>query len=331
MRTLLPLVLLVAVMIGFPVPSLAQDEKLGTIDFPTSGPSDAHKAFVRGVLYLHSFEYPSAAAEFRKAQDLYPGFAMAYWGEAMSHTHPIWNEQNLQAARDVLNRLAPTREGRQSKAVTPSEKMYLDAVEILYADGKKASRDTSYSAAMKRIVDTFPEDNEAKAFYSLALLGLNQGVRDVKTYVRAGEIAETLFKSNPDHPGAAHYVIHSFDDAEHAPRGLDAARAYSKIAPGAAHAQHMTTHIFLAMGMWDEVVSQNEIASGHNHDAWTPHHYTSWLHYAYLQQGRYSDALRMLEGMLPCQSETLSPRQRRALMVMRVRHIIETEEWDAAP
>ena len=301
--------------------SSAQGARLGTIDFPTSGSAEAKPHFIRGVLFLHSFEYNAAATEFRRAQKADPGFAMAFWGEAMTHTHPVWNEQKVSEARTILNRLAASRDARKAKAPTHREQMYLDAIETLYGEGSKARRDTLYSASMKQLVDAHPEDLEAKVLYALSLIGLNQGVRDVATYLRAGEIAEAIFKVNPDHPGAAHYVIHSYDDPAHASLGLEAARAYSRIAPGAAHAQHMTTHIFLALGMWDDVVSQNEIASGHDHDSWTPGHYTQWLNYAYIQQGRYADALHMLERM----GRSSGP----AVASMRARYLVDTERWDA--
>lgn len=239
-----------------------QSNRLGTIYFPTSGSSTAQPHFVRGVLFLHSFEYDSAAAEFRKAQYEDPAFAMAYWGEAMTYTHPVWDEQDMNAARAALARLDSSAQARRAKAKIPREAAYFNAVEILYGNGTKPHRDTLYSTAMERLSAQYPSDVEARAFYALSLLGLNQGVRDVPTYLRAGAIAEDIFKKYPDHPGAAHYVIHSYDDPAHAALGLKAARAYSKIAPGAAHAQHMTTHIFMALGMWDEVASQNEIASG---------------------------------------------------------------------
>lgn len=309
------------------VDSRAQPSRLGTIDFPVSASAAARPYFIRGVLFLHSFEYDSAANEFRKAQKADPQFAMAYWGEALTQTHPVWNEQDLPAARSILNRLAATPELRRSEARTSRERAYLDAVEILYGEGSKPRRDTLYSAAMERVAAAYPKDMEASAFYSLSLLGLNQGVRDVATYLRAAGVAEKIFKANPDHPGAAHYIIHAYDDPDHAPLGLQAARAYSKIAPGAAHAEHMTTHIFLAMGMWDEVASQNEIASGHNHDLWTGNHYTLWLNYAYIQQGRYAEARRMIEHMMPPNSAKLSPRQAFALAAMRARYIVDTEQW----
>ncbi len=204
-------------------PSSGQSDRLGTIDFPTSGSPDAKPHFIRGVLYLHSFEYPSAAAEFRRAQVADPRFAMAYWGEAMTHTHPVWNEQDVTEARRILNRLGSTPAERRAKAPSQREQMYLDAIEILYGEGPKAKRDTLYSEAMKRIVETHTDDQEAKAFYALSLLGLNQAVRDVPTYLRAGAIVEPVFKDNPDHPGAAHYIIHSYDDPANAACGCRAA------------------------------------------------------------------------------------------------------------
>lgn len=305
----------------------AQESRLGTIDFPTSGAALAQPRFVRGVLFLHSFEYDSAAHEFREAQRLDPGFAMAYWGEAMTHTHPVWNEQDAATARKALARLAPTRDARKTKAPTPREQAYLDAVEILYGDGSKPRRDTLYSAAMERVAKAYPADMEAQAFYALSLLGLNQAIRDVPAYMHAAAIAEEVFRRNSDHPGAAHYIIHAYDDPAHAPRGLHAARAYSKIAPGAAHAQHMTTHIFLAMGMWDDVVTQNEIASGHNHEEWIADHYTLWLNYAYLQQGRYADALKMID-MIRRHMGAEDQRGMWGLAEMRARYVVDIEKWD---
>jgi tetratricopeptide (TPR) repeat protein len=305
----------------------AQTPRLGTIDFPTSGAPAAQAPFIRGVLLLHSFEYGDAALAFREAQRIDPGFALAYWGEALTYTHPIWNQQDRNAARAALQRLGPTRAARRAKAPTPREQAYLDAVEILYGEGPKAARDTAYCTAMRRLVAGFPRDREAQVFYAASLLGLNQGVRDVPTYLRAAAILEPVFRENPNHPGAAHLLIHSYDDPFHAARGLPAARAYSKIAPDAAHAQHMTTHIFLALGMWDEVVSQNEIAAGHDHASWNPNHYTEWLGYGYLEQGRYGEARRHLELMH--QNMEQGRRGGAVLAEMRAAYVVNTEQWDS--
>ncbi|HEX7024670.1 MAG TPA: hypothetical protein VF187_07620 [Gemmatimonadales bacterium] len=299
--------------------------RLGTISFPTSGSQAAQAAFIEGVLYLHSFEYTSAEEAFRRAEQLDPGFAMAYWGEAMTYTHPVWNEQDASSARGALERLGATPAARRARAPTPRERGYLDAVEALYGDGSKPRRDTLYAQAMERVVRENPDDHEAKAFYALALLGLNQGVRDTTTYLRAAAFADTVFRANPDHPGGAHYLIHAYDDPLHASRGLEAARAYSRIAPDAAHAQHMTTHIFLALGMWDDVVSQNRIALGLRQEV--PGHYSSWLVYGLIQQGRYG----MAQDLMGILSRNLGGgglhAQHDAMVDMRAHFLLQSEDW----
>ena len=319
------LAVLTALSVSAAVPARAQ-ARLGDIRFPTSGSAAAQPKFIEGVLYLHSFEYAAAAAAFRDAQQTDPSFAMAYWGEAMTYNHPIWNQRDRAGAMATLSRLAPTREARRAKAQTERERLYLDAVEILYEEGAKPPRDTAYAFAMETLVRAHPEDAEARAFHALALLGLSQGVRVTSTYMRAAAIAEEVFRDNPNHPGAAHYMIHSYDDPTHAPLGLRAARAYSKIAPDAAHAQHMTTHIFVAMGMWGDVVSQNRIAS--DLTDWGPGHYPSWHHYGLLQQGRLRAATEQLTQAkdLPANRP---PAQRLAYLAsMRAHHVINAERWD---
>jgi tetratricopeptide (TPR) repeat protein len=306
----------------------AQVPHLGTIDFPNSGAAAAQPAFIRGVLLLHSFEYGPAAAAFREAERIDPGFAMAYWGEALTYTHPVWNQQDVNAGRAALQRLGPTAAARRARAPTARERAYLDAVETLYGSGTKAARDTAYSLAMGRLAARFPTDLDAKVLYAASLLGLNQGERDTVTYLRAAAILEQVFRKAPSHPGAAHLLIHCYDDPGHARLGLAAARAYAGIAPDAPHAHHMTTHIFLALGMWDEVVSQNEIAAGADRASWTPTHYTYWLGYGYLQQGRYGEALRHLE--LVHRNMAMGHGNVPALLVeMCGDYIVTTERWDS--
>ncbi len=268
-------------------------EGLGTTYFATSGAEEARAPFHRGVLLLHSFEYADARAAFDSARALDPDFAMAYWGEAMTHNHPLWRQQDREAARAALRELAPTPEERLAKAGTERERAYLQAVETLFGDGPKARRDTLYARAMGRLVERFPRDPEAKALHALSLLGLSGGDRHVPTYMDAGARALGLFHEHPGHPGAVHYAIHSFDDPAHAPLGLGAARAYAEIAPGADHAQHMTSHIFLALGHWSRVVEANEAAArtvarerGYRGELHPCGHYAEWLAYGYLQQGR---------------------------------------------
>jgi tetratricopeptide (TPR) repeat protein len=322
-----PIVAAAALLLAAGVAKTMPAQELGTITFPTSGAPAAQPEFIRGVLFLHSFEYASAAEAFRRAQALDPKFAMAYWGEALTYTHQVWNQQDVGKARAALQRLAPTRDARLAAAPTPRERAYLSAVETLYGDGPKARRDTLYANAMEQVSREWPKDDEAALLYATALLGLSQGVRDVPLYMRAGAIAQDVFRRNPRHPGAAHMIIHAFDDPVHAPLGLYAARQYSQIAPSAAHAQHMTTHIFLALGMWREVVSQNIVASGPDTSKWGPGHYTSWLLYGYLQQGRFEDARRLLASLSAHAARR--PAARGVVANLAARYVAETERWDS--
>ncbi len=312
-RRMSRLLILLGLMLGLDavaqagaIPASQTIAGLGTISFPTSTKSsEARTAFARGMLLLHLFEYEDAAKAFRQAQKIDPGFAMAYWGEAMTHNHGIWNQLNVKAGRAALAGLAPTPAARAAAAPTAREKGYLAAVEILYAPGgTKAQRDARYCDAMQRLAKEFPVDNNAQLFYALALLGRSEGVRDIPVYLRAGAIAERSFRVNPRNPGAAHYWIHSMDDPQHAAGALEAARALSKIAPDAGHAQHMTSHIFMALGMWDDVVEANEnamrVVNAHAKAKGQPQiecgHYPFWLEYGYFQQGRYNAGEKELQA-----------------------------------
>lgn len=275
------------------------DAAFGEVRFPTSAAPEAHAAFVRGVLYLHNFHYAQAAQAFQEAQRLDPGDVMSYWGEALTYTHPVWNEQDTARARAVLRRLGPTPEARAARARTERERMYLQTAEALYGEGSKAARDTAFSEALGRLHAAHPDDVEAASFYALSLLGLNQGDREAASYARAADIAERVFRENPRHPGGAHYLIHAVDDPEHAARGLDAAHAYSRIAPQAAHAQHMTSHIFIAVGNWDDVVRANlqAAAVGNPNAPARFGHGTHWLIYAYAQQARMAESRALADSM----------------------------------
>jgi tetratricopeptide (TPR) repeat protein len=328
----------IALFLFLPALLLAQNSDLGQIDFPTSGSALAQKYFIKGVLLLHSFEYEDAADEFRQAQKIEPNFAMAYWGEAMTHNHPLWMQVNVEKARAVLNRLAPTPEARLAKAPTGREKGYLGTIETLYGEGDKKARDLAYAEAMRRLTDQFPEDLEAAAFYSLSLLGTCHNGRDFATHMKAAAIAEKAFQKNPRHPGAVHYLIHSYDDPIHAPLGLPMAQTYAKIAPAAAHALHMPSHIFFALGMWDEAAASNE-------ESWAAsearrqrknlsipergYHSLLWREYAYLQQGRFREAKAMLDIMAEDARQSEAGRIRYHLAAMRAAYVIDTQAWDS--
>lgn len=268
--------------------------KLGTVDFPTSGSKEAQEHFLRGVAALHSFWYEEASEAFRKSTQVAPGFVMGYWGEAMAHNKPLWERQDAPAGKEALAKIKNTAN------VTDRERAFVKAVKLLYGDGDKASRDQAYSNAMQQIHRDYPDDLEAACFYALSLLGTARNSDNkLRLQVQAGAIGLEAFRRNPDHPCAAHYTIHAFDHPDLAVLGLPAARRYAQIAPASHHAQHMSAHIFVQLGMWSEAAASNEAGWQTSVD-WVKrkglptgkrdYHSLQWLHYAYLQQGRYQKA-----------------------------------------
>jgi tetratricopeptide (TPR) repeat protein len=312
----------------------AQELQLGSVAFPNSGAAEAQESFLQGLALLHSFEYPEAREAFREAQRIDPEFAMAYWGEAMAWNYPLWYRQFHDEALEALGRYGTSPAERQARAPTEREGLWLTAIDALYGDGDKQARDDRYERVMEEIHRRFPDDPEAAAFHALAILGTAHEGRDHDKYVRAGAIALETMRRHPDHPGAAHYIIHSFDDPTHASLGLDAAIAYSRIAPDADHAQHMTTHIFLALGMWDDVVRANERAdavadrsrAAQGNPASSCGHYNEWLLYGYLMQERADDALRLLQE---CGAQVAGgDGSVESYTEMRSRYLLDSEDWD---
>jgi tetratricopeptide (TPR) repeat protein len=316
----------------------AEGSELGVAAFPNSGAPEAQGAFLRGLLLLHSFEYSDAREAFREAQEIDPGFGMAFWGEAMTHNHPLWRQQDREAAVEALKRYAPDPAARRDRTPTERERRFLHTVEVLYGEGDKVARDVAYNEAMAELSARYPDDLEAKAFYALSILGTVQGVRDFSVYMRAGAVAEEVFAANALHPGAAHYLIHSYDDPVHAPLGLRAARVYAKIAPAASHAQHMISHIYVALGEWAESVDANvksfdvsverRAAKGLGIDAMN-YHSLHWLEYSYLQLGRFEEARAKLDMMTEYARESGSARALWYHAAMRAAYIVETGAADA--
>jgi tetratricopeptide (TPR) repeat protein len=322
---------------------------LGRISFPTVTASpEAQEAFIEGMLLLHLFEYPFAREQFIRAQRMDPGFAMAYWGEAMTHNHPLWDRQNLEAGRAALQKLGNSAEERLAKTPAAREQGFLAALELLYGIGSKAQRDEAYMRAMEQLALRYPEDHEVQLFYALSLFGVKAGVRDTATYMLCTAIAQDVFSENPQHPGAAHYLIHGVDDPVHAVLGLSAARALAVMAPDAGHSQHMTSHIFVAVGLWDDVVAANEAAvkvqNAMREERGLPArhwgHYNYWLLYGYLQQGRHARALELLreayaemiaEGKAPKDRMMLDPDRSivGSVVQMWARYLIETRGWSS--
>ena len=312
--------------------------ELGTINFPTSAKAAAQAPFLVGTKALYNFEFDIAAEAFQQSQKADPGFALAYWGEAMSYNHPLWAQQDLAAARRVLERLAPTAAARAAKAPAGKERDLMDTAEILFGAGDKLARDVAYAAAMGKLHAKYAADDEIACLYALALLGTGRaGVSNTRNAMQAAAISQEIFQRNPKHPGAAHYIIHSFDDPDHAILSLPAARAYAKIAPSAAHALHMPSHIFVQLGMWDDVVASNIVAYKAAVDlaeakklprGREDFHTLSWLQYAYLQQGKFDDAQRCVDQAKAVADKDPAPNVRDGYASMKARQITETEKWE---
>jgi len=333
-------VVLVVVMASLTFSVNAQESQLGKVEFQTSGSEKAQAHFLRGLAALHSFWYEEALDAFREATRIEPDFMMGFWGEAMTFNHPLWSEQDTAAARAVIARIKDT------PRLTSRERAYLNAVKLLYGEGDKRTRDAAYSTAMEKIYQEYPDDLDAAAFYSLSLLGIVKS--DEKSYrlqARAGAIALDVYQKNPNHPGAAHYIIHAFDDPDHAILALPAARRYASIAPEAHHARHMPSHIFLQLGMWPEAAASNESAWAASEE-WMKrknlstsvrdYHSLHWLLYVYLQQGRYSKAEGLLAIMKKVMTETRYENKLRPgyyennYANMAAAFIVETERWNLA-
>jgi hypothetical protein len=337
------LVVGVIVCLAPAAPTGSQAPQLGTIQFSTSGAAGAQAAFIEGVKDLHSFEFDEAAEAFRKAQQADPNFALAYWGEAMSYNHPLWAQVDVDAAKKALGRLAPTLDGRSAKAKLPKEKAYIEAVDqLFYAPGEKLARDQAYAQAMARMYQQSPDDHEVATFYALSLLGtVRPGDKGFRRQALAASIVEKVFRENPSHPGAAHFIIHSFDDPDHAPLALPAARAYAKIAPAAPHALHMPSHIFVQLGMWDDVATSNTVAYKAARDLIArmnlpegreDFHTLSWLQYANLMNGKFDEAKKNLElAKQAADRNTSSAGIRDNYLGMQARYILETGQWEKIP
>lgn len=296
--------LLAASALAFAVPLHAaapEPDGIGTdrMVFAHHGNAAAGAPFLRGLALLHSFEYDRAAAEFRAAQAADPDWVLPYWGEAMTHNHPLWAEQDADAARAILARLGDTSDARAAKLRGPDEARWLAAIETLYGEGEKEARDDAYAAAMETMLAADPADIDVRAFAALSVLGTAHEGRDTPTYMRAAAMLEEGFLTHPMHPGVLHYLIHSYDDPAHAPLGLRAARRYAGVAPDAGHAQHMVSHIFNGMGMWEEaeaaninaVATVNRQRAAEDRPPVACGHYNEWLVYALLQQGKDASGL----------------------------------------
>ena len=320
----------------------AQSAQLGSLTFPNSGAQEAQQDFIEGVLYLHSFEYRPASEAFQRAQKIDPSFALAYWGEAMTHHHGLWDRQRPELGKVALLKFGSNPQEREQKTQTERERGFMRAVETVFglteasAGKSKLERDVLYREQMRAMHERYPDDHEVAAFYGLSILGVGSANREYASYMRAAAVILPIWDDNKLHPGAAHYLIHSFDDPVHAILGLPMANAYIKIAPDAAHAQHMTSHIYTVLGYWDNVVEANlrgfviESAKTTNTEIMSKEerHYTYWLIYGRLQQGRWDDAENLLGKMRGRLDDNATGTERAYYGAIIARYMFDTEDWD---
>jgi tetratricopeptide (TPR) repeat protein len=306
--TLISMVL-IAVCATFVAPVVAQHEhpagdpgKLGKVNFPVSCDSAVQPQFSSAVAMLHSFWYEKASDTFAAVAEKDPACGMAYWGVAMTHYHPIWEAPG---PADLKAGVAAVEKAKSASAKTQRERDYMAAIETFYKDSDKLDHRTralAYEQAMEQLQASYPDDREAAVFHALALLATAPPTD--KTYVnqrKAGAILEPIFVQQAEHPGVAHYIIHAYDYPPLAGNALEAARRYAKIAPDSPHALHMPSHIFTRLGLWEESIDSNlaSAASAEKNNApGNELHAKDYLIYAYLQEGRNSEAKNALKAVL---------------------------------
>jgi tetratricopeptide (TPR) repeat protein len=320
-------------------------EQLGTVHFPVSCTPDAQKTFEKGVALLHSFWYEEAEKAFLDVEKQDPKCAMAYWGEAMSLWHQLWNRPD---AATIKRASAELKKADKVKAgTTDRERDYIQALKAFYSNSNKAdheARARAYSAAMEKVYKKYPDDHEAAAFYALSLLA-SEPDNDTTFANRkqAGAILDKLFAEEPNHPGIAHYLIHTYDKPQLAQLGLPAARRYAQIAPAAPHALHMPSHIFARLGLWQDDINSNLASIAATRKATEMHmggeghqfHAMDYLVYAYLQSGREADALKVIEEVkaMPPMKDMYGtgydPRLY-ALAAFPARYALELHHWTEA-
>ena len=275
-------------------------EKLGTVSFTTSCALAVSHDFVRSVALLHSFAYSAAEQSFQKIAAADPDCAMAHWGIAMSHYHQLWSPPSPKEIGDAQVELELA--GRLNGSAR--ERLFIAATAAYFKDADRLApqaRAKAYAQVMDELARSNPNDTEVQVFYALSLIA-TASPQDAthSNQKRAAEILEPVYRDQPDHPGAAHYLIHAYDSAELAPRGLAAARAYSKIAPSAPHALHMPSHIFTRLGLWDDSIDSNQAARAAAHeqgDLGEELHAMDYLTYAYLQRGKDADAAQVVAAL----------------------------------
>jgi tetratricopeptide (TPR) repeat protein len=318
------------------------NEKLGSVQFPISCAAESQKPFERAVAMLHSFEYEQAESGFKQVAAKDPKCAMAYWGESLTLFHLLWarpSKADLQRGNELAQK------AHELKPKTKREQEYVDAVAVLYQNGEieHKKRLANYADAMENVAKDNPKDTEAQAFYAVALLGA--APEDDPTHAqdrKAVAILTRIFEVQPDHPGIAHYIIHSCDNPQMAPLALAAAREYAKIAPASPHAVHMPSHIFARLGLWQDSIASNAAAlkaadkmqEMHFHTAHHRMHAMDYMHYAYLQIGDNQNAKAVSDAMAKMNRAEIESEYQDyyddMVSSMAARYAIERRQWKEA-
>lgn len=319
------------------------EERLGTVSFPVSCAPGTQAQFERGVALLYSFEYETAGNQFQEIEKKDPNCAMAYWGQAMSFYHQLWNQPskaNLQRGAELLAKALALN------PPTARERHYIQALSVFYTNTDKldhAKRADAYSKAMSSVSQRNPGDREAAVFYALSLLGSGPDHDPNLTNARlAVDILNKLYDAQPDHPGIAHYIIHACDNPAMARLALPAARKYASIAPASPHAVHMPSHIFARLGLWQDDINSNlaaiqaadKMAAMHLHVLHHKVHSMDFLEYAYLQIGDNIRARAQIDALASIQAADADPEYKDYFELRQAlasaTYAIERRQWKEA-
>jgi len=318
-------------------------EKLGRVNFPVSCTAQAQKQFNRAVAWLHSFEYEEAEKVFTEVTAGDPRCGMGYWGIAMSNYHPIWAPPS---AAELQKGAAAIEKAKSVGAQTERERDYIAAIDLFYKDFDKLNHRTrvlAYSEAMERLYQRHPSDDEAGIFYSLTLIakGMMAGDKSYANEKKAAQILNGFLTRQPLHPGVTHYLIHGYDYPALAHLALPAARSYAKIAPASAHAQHMPSHIFTRLGLWQEAIQSNLDAKASAEayavrnkmsGSWDERlHAMDYLAYAYLQGAQDKKALGVLDELYKIRKvEPANFKVAYSFTAIPARYALERRQWKEA-
>jgi hypothetical protein len=317
-------------------------EQLGSVSFPTSCAPAVQSEFERGVALLYSFEYEVADSQFQDVAKKDPNCAMAYWGQAMTLYHQLWDRPSK---ADLARGAELLAKARSLNPPTPRERDYIQALSVFYTDTDKLDhnqRADAYAKAMQGVYQRYPDDHEAAVFYALSLLASGPERDPNLTNAKAAvAILTKLYEQQPNHPGIAHYIIHSCDNPAMASLALPAAREYASIAPSSPHAVHMPSHIFARLGLWQDDINSNLAAirvadsmAAHHHVMHHKVHSMDFLEYAYMQIGDDASAHAIIEQIAAIHPDQMDPQFQDYLLVRQAegpaKFALERRQWKEA-